>query len=256
MLGEILKALVPGLIFYQFNTDGISIGYDPKYKAKVEEAMKIWEKITKIELESTFYKKMVIANVNSYLAVDLNGKVKRKKDFAYSLNPEDKEMYYHKNLSFLVIPKALEAYFVNGVPYEDYIMSCKDIYDFCGGVKVKRDFDLVEYSYNKPEQKIDKTIIKQQVVRYYVTTETTSLKKKYKPGSKMDNKTKSDKPSKSKKEQGVVELESGWNTKYFNRYVEKKMSEYNIDYKYYLRAVRDIIDQIQPNVTNLKLNFE
>jgi hypothetical protein len=253
MLAEIIRAYVPGVIFYQFNTDGVTIGYNPVYKAKVEEAKKIWENITKIELENNFYKKMVIRDVNAYLAVDIKDKIKRKNIFAYSLKPEDKELQYHKNLSFLIVPKALEAYFVHGVPYEDYIMSCKDIYDFCGGVKVKRDFNLLEYSYNKAEQKIDKKVIKQQVVRYYVTTETTSLKKKYKAGSKMDLKAKSSKPSKSKKEQGVVELENGWNTKYFNQYVKKEMKDYNIDYRYYIRQVRDIIDNIQPNISNLKL---
>lgn len=248
-LAELMKENIPGVKFYQFNTDGITIGYDPKYRAKVEEVKKRWEKVTKIGLENNFYKKMVIMDVNNYLAVDYKGKVKRKGLFGYSMDPEDKEMYYHKNPSHLIIPKALEAYFVKGIPYEEFIHDNEDIFDFCCGVKVKRDFDLVEYRYNKKESKIDKTQIKQQVVRYYISNETTSLKKVYKSDSKMANKNINKSISKQnindKKESNVVELEKGWNTTYYNLHVKKPMKDYNINYDYYISETRKIINQLK-----------
>ncbi len=254
-LGEMLRTNVPGIVFYQFNTDGVSIGYDPKYTGKVDKVMREWEKLTKIELEDVYYSKMIIVDVNNYIAVSKkDGKVKRKGLFGYSMKPEDREMYYHKNPSELIVPKALEAYFVHGKPYEEFIKESEDIYDFCSGVKVKRDFNLLEYSYDKKNAKINKRKIKQQVVRYYVTTEPLSLKKKYKPGSKMGNKA-ANTAGKNGKESGVVELKSGWNTKYFNVYVKKPMKDYNINYKYYLNAVRDIVKQIQPDSNQCKLNF-
>jgi len=256
-LAELMKENVPGIIFYQFNTDGISIGYHPKYKAKVEAVKKKWSKVTKIPLENNFYKKMCIVDVNNYLALDHKGKVKRKGLFGYSLDPEDKELQYHKNPSALIIPKALEAYFVKGIPYEQFITESTDILDFCIGVKVKRDFNVVKYSYNKQTQIIEKEIIKQQVIRYYISHETTSLKKKYKPGSKMADKSKGTTTKKTnynvKKESDVVELQKGYNCTYYNVHVKKPMNEYGINYKYYIDSVREIIDQIQPNVNQTKL---
>jgi hypothetical protein len=258
-LAELLKAEIPDLKFYQFNTDGVTVGYDPKYRSKVEEIKKKWSKVTKIPLENNFYKKMVIMDVNNYLAIDYKGKVKRKGLFGYSLDPEDKELQYHKNPSALVIPKALEAFFVNGKPYEEFIMEHEDIFDFCCGVKVKRDFNVFEYSYNKETQRIDKEKIKQQVVRYYISTAPTALKKVYKEGSKMALKNLQTTPTVSKrnmnikKESNVVELEKGWNTTYYNVHVNKPIDTYGLNYKYYIAEIRKVIDEIQPHSTNLKL---
>lgn len=239
-LAELLKTAVPGVVFYQINTDGISFGYDPKYEAQVEKAMKLWEKVTKISLDAKEYAKMIIMDVNNYMAIDTKGKVKRKgRVFAYSLDPADKELDYHKNPSSLVIPMALEQYFLNGTPVEEYITSCKEIYDFCIGVKLNKDFDLIKYQWNKQANKIEQEIIHEQVVRFFVSKDFISLKKKYRPGTK--------------KEGQEVELAAKFNVTMFNVYQEKKMKDYNVNYKYYIRRAKKIIDAIQPNSTNLKL---
>jgi hypothetical protein len=256
-LAELMKENVPGVMFYQFNTDGITIGYDPKYRDKVEKVKAQWTKHTKIDLENNFYKKMVIRDVNNYLAIDYKGKVKRKGLFGYSLDPEDKEMAYHKNPSALVVPKALEAYFTKGVDFKEYILNHKDIFDFCCGVKVKKDFNLYEYRYEPETVSISKTKIKQQVVRYYISNEVASLKKVYKPGSKMAMKNAMNsvgkKPKKNQSESNVVELEKGWNTTYYNVHKEKPMKDYDINYKYYIAEVRKILDEIEPNASQLKM---
>lgn len=260
-LAELLRDNVPGVVFYQFNTDGLTLGHHPKYKPLVQKVMKSWEKNTMLELESNNYKKMIIMDVNNYIAIDTKDKLKRKGLFGYSMKPEDREMAYHKNPSALVIPKALEAYFVHGVPYRDYIRGHQDIYDFCIGVKVRKDFNILRYFYDKEKVSIEKEQINQQVIRYYISNEQATLKKKYKDGSKVAENNKNRKPKGTKnsfnvkKESNVQELEAGWNTTVFNRYVKKPMEDYDIDYNYYIQAVRDIVDEIQPNVTNLKLNF-
>jgi hypothetical protein len=259
-LAELMKEGVPGLVFYQFNTDGISIGYDPKYKDRVEAIKQKWTKVTKIVLENKFYKKLVIVDVNNYIAVEdkEGGKIKRKGLFGYSMDPEDDEMRYHKNPSALVIPKALEAYFINGTPFEKFVKDHTDIYDFCCGVKVKKDFNIFKYFYNKNENKIEKEKINQQVVRYYISNETASLKKVYKEGSKMAlknaNATSTVKKNFNKpKESNVVELEKDWNMTYFNVFVKKPMVDYNLNYNYYLSRIREVVDQVQPNLNQIKM---
>lgn len=256
-LAELMKENVPGVMFYQFNTDGITIGYDPKYRDIVEKVKTKWTKHTQIGLENNFYKKMVIRDVNNYLAVDYKGIVKRKGLFGYSLDPEDKEMAYHKNPSALVVPKALEAYFTKDVDFKDFILNHKDVFDFCCGVKVKKDFNVYEYRYESETSSISKTKIKQQVVRYYISNETASLKKVYKPGSKMAMKntmnTVTKKSKKIQTESNVVELEKGWNTTYYNVHQEKPMKDYDINYKYYIAEVRKVLDEIEPNASQLKM---
>jgi hypothetical protein len=237
-LGELLKDRVKGIVFYQFNTDGVTIGYDVKEEASVKEAMALWSKVARIVLEEKFYQKMVIMDVNNYLAVDLKGKVKRKGLFGYSMDPADSEMFYHKNPSMLVVPKALEAYYVHNVPIRDYIMNSKDIFDFCIGIKKKDAFDVIEYSIGRAGT-VEKKNVNAKVIRYYVSTEQSKLKKFYKRGTK--------------KAGSYVDLESGWATKMFNVYEGKEMKDYNIDYAYYITEARKVLDKISPNATNLKL---
>jgi hypothetical protein len=239
MLSEILKVRVPGVVFYQLNTDGVSIGYDPKHEDRVKECMERWTKLTHIKLEDKYYEKMVIMDVNNYLAVDTKGGVKRKGLFGYSMKPEDKEMDYHKNPSALIIPKALEAYFVHGTPIKDYITKSDDIFDFCLGVKVKRDFELIRHRFDYENQKLIKEKINQTVARYYVSKDPSKLKKQYKAGTPKKGQT--------------VELQAGWNTTYFNIYEKKEMKDYNIDYDFYVQAARAVVDDIQPHATNLTL---
>ena len=239
MLAEKLKKEIPDLVFYQMNTDGVSIGYNPIHTEKVKVCMRDWEKYTSLELEDKYYKKMVIMDVNNYIAVDTKDKIKRKGLFAYSMDPEDKELDYHKNPSALVIPKALEAYFIHGVEYRDYIMGAKDIYDFCYGVKVKKDFDLMLQYIDSSSQREQLKQIKQTVVRYYISKNPTKLKKKYKKGTKLAGR--------------FIELAKGHNSTYFNIFEKKPMPEYNIDYMAYILEARKIVDAVQPSATNLKL---
>lgn len=241
MLAQRLKEKIPGIMFYQLNTDGVTCGYHPRYQGEVAKVKKEWETLTRLALENNFYKKMVIKDVNNYMAVDMKGKVKRKGLFGYSLNPEDKEMAYHKNPSELIIPKALEAWFIYGKNYEDYIMESTDIYDFCCGVKIKRDFDLFRHWYDKKTGTIQKEQINQQVCRYYVSKELSTLKKKYKEHAKTPGR--------------VIEVKKECNLTYFNRYVKKDMKDYNLDYDYYIAAVRSIIADITPNANQMALNF-
>lgn len=238
-LAEILKERVPGIVFYQFNTDGITVGYDPIHRDKVDACMKLWEKGSKIELEDKYYSKMVIMDVNNYIAVDIKGKKKRKGLFAYSMNPEDGELDYHKNPSALIIPKALEKYFLEGIPIDKTIKSCEDIYDFCIGVKIKRDFDLVRYHYEKKTNRIVENVIHEQVCRFYVSKEYSSLKKRYKDGTKKAGEN--------------VELAAKFNVTLFNEYKKTEMADYKINYFYYIKKAREVIDEILPHAENLKM---
>jgi hypothetical protein len=143
MLAEMLYSAIPDLQVYQYNTDGVTIGFEDEFKDTVYNVCKQWEEITKLELEYADYQKMVIADVNSYIGVYKDEKlgIKRVGRFEYEMKPKGK-IDYHNNPSFLIIPKAIEQYFVYGKDYKDFITNHEDIYDFLGAVKKKSDFDL------------------------------------------------------------------------------------------------------------------
>ena len=172
MLVEMLTLAIPEIKIYQENTDGVTIGYTPDKKQVVHDICREWERITKLELENNFYKQMIIVDVNNYVAVDTKGKIKRKGLFEYQLD-------YHKNHSFLIIPKALEAYFVNEIDYKQFIKSHTIFSDFFGAVKGKNDFEINLYSIENREFIKQK---QQKVCRYYISNKGGKLIKDYYDG--------------------------------------------------------------------------
>ena len=154
MLVERLVTRVPNLKIFQENTDGVTIGYAPEYKPLVDEICAEWCKLTKLQLEHAFYKKMVIRDVNNYMAAKTDfdwdeyqqhikegkkrsdyGKIKHKGAFELELD-------YHKNPSFVVVPMAAESHFFGTLSFRDFIYQHDNIFDFLGGVKKKMDFKL------------------------------------------------------------------------------------------------------------------
>lgn len=229
MLAEMLKKYIPNIIFYQMNTDGISIGYNPKYKEKVARICKWFCETTKLELENVFYKEMIIRDVNNYIGIYTDGKTKKKGSF-------ETETDYHKNPSFSVIPKAVEQYFVYGKDYRVFIENHEDVYDFLGAVKKKHNFDLNLYTlYNnlavaEPQQK---------VFRFYVANDGRRIIKEFTDGRK-NNKT-------AILKDWVVEpayvIDEQSSKEIFN----------NLNYTFYIKEVEKRIAEIESSRTQIKL---
>jgi len=225
MLVEMLTLAIPEIKIYQENTDGVTIGYTPDKKQVVHDICREWERITKLELENNFYKQMIIVDVNNYVAVDTKGKIKRKGLFEYQLD-------YHKNHSFLIIPKALEAYFVNEIDYKQFIKSHTIFSDFFGAVKGKNDFEINLYSIENREFIKQK---QQKVCRYYISNKGGKLIKDYYDGRQVS-----------------VEASSVCNT--INDI--KGVESFDINYNYYIQATRKIINLIEkPKVIQTSLIF-
>ena len=161
MLSERLMEEIPDITTLQINTDGTSIKLHKQYVDKMYEICKRWEKFTGLELEYVNYSKMIISNVNNYIAVTTDGKIKRKgAAFIYKVQPGELEL--HKNFSMLIVPKALEAYFVNNIAVEQFIRNHTDIYDFFKRTKINKVDNLYLIS-NTSKKEI------QRVSRYYVS---------------------------------------------------------------------------------------
>lgn len=167
MLSERLMEEIPDCMMIQINTDGMTVRVHKKYIEQMKSICARWEKLTKLELESVTYSKMIIKDVNNYIAVKTDGKAKRKgAAFIYKVEPGELEL--HKNFSMLIVPKALEAYFVDNKPIEEFIRNHDNVYDFFKRTKVNRTDKLYarvfdENDHIKSEEEV------QRIVRYYIT---------------------------------------------------------------------------------------
>lgn len=244
MLVEDILLSLPDSILLQSNTDGISVKLKRSDVSKYYEICKKWEDITKLQLEYAEYSAMFIRNVNNYLAIYTNGKTKCKGSFEFENLP------LYKNKSFLVVTKAVYNFFVHNTPPEQYLMTNRNIFDYCGGVKANGNWIYAEVEgFGSSNVRIGKTIQKvytytskrdlSKIVRYYVSSNGKKIIKL----NTVDGR-------KSEVEAGTcIQTE-------FNQYVDKPWEEYNIDESYYLDKIYKEISTISPKETNqLQLEF-
>jgi hypothetical protein len=224
MLYEMLAEGIPNAVPLMQNTDGLEMIIPKEYKEKYLAICAEWEKITNLQLEHDEYSKMILADVNNYIAVNKAGKYKCKGRFEFE------DLALHKNKSFLIVPKAIFNYFVNDIPPERFLMENRNIFDYCGGVKIKGDWKFMQTCV------IDGHIVHeplQKTIRYYVSEK----------GCKIIKVNKTDKRE--------IQLESGrWLVTDFSKSVQLPWEEYSIDESYYLDKIYREIYNIVPKVSN------
>jgi hypothetical protein len=218
MLYEMLSLGIPDAKPLMQNTDGLEFLVDRKDEQKFYDICKTWEQITDLVLETVKYDKMIIADVNNYIAVYENGKTKCKGRFEFE------DLPLHKNKSFLVIPKAWYEYFVKGISPEEYIKTNRNIFDYCAGAKLKGDWYFVERSVKDNTFSEKK---QQKLIRYYISERGSKLVKCHPDGRE-------------------IQLESGKPMQnIFNKFVEKPWQEYGVDEQYYLKKIKEEIFKIE-----------
>ena len=111
-----------GIKVVSANTDGVVCLVDRSKIRAMEDVAWNWELDTTYLLERAEYKALASRDVNNYVAVTTDGKVKRKGVFAapgLMKNPDQQIVY-----------KAVAAYIAEGVPVDKTIRASKDIRDF------------------------------------------------------------------------------------------------------------------------------
>lgn len=247
MLVEALSISIPNIQFLQMNTDGVTYVYNKKYTDKVRKICEWWEKTTKIELEYAYYEKMVINDVNNYIAVkegftekyleNPEDFVSLSKDYVKKKGLFETSMLFHKNPSALIIPKALERHFIIGEDITSFINNeDNSIFDYCLGVKKKSNFKLnLIQNFNFAELITEQ----QKVCRYIVANNDENsglLVKDFNDGRRIM----------VHKDINVQPLDI-IDTNYL------QMGKYNVDKKHYLKQTNKIIEQITPSVVQQSL---
>lgn len=187
MLSEMLFLAIPKMKMLQINTDGITSMIPKKYESIYYEVSKKWEEITQLTLEHVEYSRMIIRDVSNYLAISVDGKIKRKGLFKlHSEMLNDGE--YQKAFNQGIVPIALSNYYLNDIAIEETIEKCKDIYLFCKSFNTRGNFicetldiDDDGYEYNIEEQ--------QKTIRYYISNNGKSLRKRGTPLAPKYNKS-------------------------------------------------------------------
>ena len=250
-----------GIEVIMSNTDGLTVYI---HKSKVETYYKIckeWEKITRIDLEYVEYEKMVIVACNDYCAYkkgysEIKDKLKWppitdwiEYNYTFVKSTEDallidkyiktKGLFIPylrlgKGLDSLIIPKALIDYFGKGVSAEKTIRNSNTIWDFIKFQKIGKQYEVL---WNEKKQ--------QHINRFYVSKKGAYLYK-VKKAEKLDVKTNSMITTNS-----VQNVLKGYGVMIMNEYEEKPMSDYNIQYEYYLKQANEIIDKLEPKQQTL-----
>lgn len=216
MLTEML--LKAGAHIKQLNTDGIlyTIPKSVDYQTILSE----WEKLTKLTLETEEFERFYQFAINDYLAIG--------KGYAETKDPEllkKKGLFIDKvslgkGMQPMIIPKAINEYFANGIPIEDTIKNCKDLNDFITYQKVGKEFS-VEYN-NKLISRIN---------RYYVSTKSPYLFK-----CKVDEKGR---------RSGFINLLTASGVTIVNNFDDIKEFPSDINYRYYITEAKKIINSFE-----------
>ncbi len=213
MFAEDVLTSIPGTTLIQINTDGVCFRLPRNQQEKYMEVCSGWEKMTRFELEHSYYSKVILRDVNNYLAVGVDGKVKEKGVFEIK-----KE--WHKDPSFAIVPIAVSAYFIKGTPTMETLKNHNDIYDFCGRYKATPGFKAY-FVYLKDDR--EQRDCYGKILRYLPVQKGGVSIKIHKDGRE-------------------INLLEGWPTEVFNKYHPVKKS--NINYEYFYNECQKLIKQV------------
>lgn len=117
-----------GFHTFYANTDGITLKVKKEDLPKLQKVTAKFDKKTGLEMEYNFFKASHIRDVNNFVNITEDGKVKAKGTFA----PPNLE----KNAQVPIVFEAVRKYLQNGTPISETIRACKVPHDFCSSRQV------------------------------------------------------------------------------------------------------------------------
>jgi hypothetical protein len=156
-LAERLYKEVPGLRIVQLNTDGIMVEFHQDHYEQADEIFKEWQERTGFDLEEDSISQIAQKDVNNYIEVQPNGKVKSKG--GYLVRGIAPAGAFNINNNACIVATALKEFFVNGTPVEETIEGCTDIFQFQmiakAGAKYREAYHVVD-GEKEPVQKVNR----------------------------------------------------------------------------------------------------
>lgn len=231
------------------NTDGATMYVPNKNIDLFYEICKEWESQFNMLLEYTKYDKIVMQNVNSYIAMSskdtdvleskeisdiewiANGKhykLKCKGLMAFS----DKDIEYHKNNGVRIVPKAIAYYFMKGRSVADTVLNEPDKHLFLEYIRRNKNTKIIIYDY-KTDSYIETPF---KVIRFFYCKPHTE-------GSvNIMRDTKN----------GKTAIDKEYNFMYISNQYDKETIEKHIDYGVYIKKINaSILEIAKPYNINL-----
>jgi len=207
--------VIEGLQMVQANTDGLTVYLPRKHLDYFRSLVSWWEGITGLVMEEAEYSRMLVRDVNNYIAEYASGKVKRKGAYEYDLG-------WHQNASALVVPKVAELALLKGWGIRETVTGWPNMMDFMLRAKIPRSSRLVITYPNDSENEYPL----QNLTRYYVSKEGGTMVKIMPPLPKNPDKWRR------------FEQQKGWKVQPCN---DIKDATAPIDYEYYIREVEKLV---------------
>ena len=139
LLVDLIEKLEGKCELIQSNSDGILLKLLHKEdKCSILEICHEWEVRTKMELEFDDVSKVIQSNVNNYIIVQKNGKIKRKGAVVKELSNLDNDLP--------IVNKAVVDYFIHNIPVEQTIMSATLLMDFQKITKMTNKYEYLHHN--------------------------------------------------------------------------------------------------------------
>lgn len=203
------RLVLAGYQVVSANTDGIEVIVPQDRALEYEQIVDQVGKEFNLEFEHEDYKQIIYMNVNNYLA-ETKSKLKQKGMFVDK--PE-----IGNSVDYLIIPKALKAYYIENIPVKQFVESHTNILDFCCSQKVDKSYHI---EWTSPQFVKSK---QQRLNRFYASTKGGYIYK-----------CRNGKQSHLLKESGVM-IYNNHNPNVFPT---------DINYKFYIAQINKIISEI------------
>lgn len=170
LLSLVEHLTLKGIEVISANTDGVTCRVRKDQEDLYYKACQQWQNRTGFSLEFTKYQKYIRRDVNNYVTLKSDGKLKRKGIFE---TKEDISLYRRlmKGYTPDVIPQCLTNHFIYDISVEETLAKSSNIFDFLMAQRVGKVFEVILRKGLKDEKQ-------QRINRYYACNDGGILIKK------------------------------------------------------------------------------
>lgn len=169
MLAE--KMCLANITLLQCNTDGIYVKIRQGQLGLLTDICNRWSDLTGLNLDFDYYHRLCQRDVNNYIGLTSNGKVKYKG--AFRINKD-----IHEDSSMRIVPMALEQFLLFDKDYREFVRETREIEPFLMGTRIKRQDSVEERYLDETKTKIIRNCF-HKAVRYVVSASGNPLYKQF-----------------------------------------------------------------------------
>lgn len=146
LLLDLMEHLEPYCKIIQSNTDGVLVKVEnDKAFERVDDVAYEWEQRTGLTLEFDEYRKVIQKDVNNYVMVTADGKVKSKGAYVKKLNDLDYDLP--------IVNRAMVDFMVKGIPVEITISKCDELKEFQMVKKISGKYETLMHGNERLKEK-------------------------------------------------------------------------------------------------------